>query len=66
MGKDEGDRAITGQEMTTVYGWDPVHPRASVAVMVKGKVPVPVGDPDSTPVEAFKLSPGGRVPAVTV
>ena len=43
----------------------PAPPLASVAVMVNGELPVVVGVPERTPVEAFKLSPGGRLPAVT-
>ena len=57
--------------MISVYGRLPVQPGlagppvASVAVMVKEKLPEVVGVPESAPVEAFKLSPGGRLPAVT-
>jgi hypothetical protein len=49
----------------TVYVFVPEQPCASVAVMVKGKLPAPVGVPASKPDVMFKLSPGGRLPAVT-
>lgn len=71
LGSDGGDRAIVAQLMTSEYGWLPVQPRAptppvvSVAVTVNGKVPAVVGVPESSPVEAFRTSPGGRPPAVT-
>ena len=39
---------------------------ASDTCTVKDDVPVPVGVPDITPVEAFRDSPVGSVPTVTV
>ena len=38
---------------------------ASTTLTVKEKVPAVVGVPESRPVEAFRVSPGGRLPAVT-
>lgn len=36
----------------------------SVTLAVKGKVPVDVGVPEITPVEALRVSPGGKEPAL--
>ena len=36
-----------------------------VTLMVKFEVPAFVGVPDSTPVEAFRVIPAGRLPALT-
>ncbi len=41
-----------------------VAPAASVAVIVKAKVPPAVGVPVMAPVPAFRLSPLGRAPVV--
>jgi hypothetical protein len=38
----------------------------SVTVTVKIEVPVPAGVPDMAPVAAFRLSPPGKLPVVTV
>lgn len=43
---------------------DCVAEAASVTVAVKLAVPVPVGVPEITPVEAFKPKPAGSKPAV--
>ena len=48
-----------------VYEALTVHPSASVAVIVKLKVPPAVGAPESEPLEA-RVRPGGREPPVMV
>ncbi len=44
--------------------WEATGLTLFVAVTVPVKVPLPVGEPDSTPAE-LKLSPGGKLPEVT-
>ncbi len=45
---------------------DAVVAQSSVTRIVKLKVPPVVGVPESSPVEALSVTPGGSVPAVTV
>jgi hypothetical protein len=47
-----------------VIAWLAVMPAASVTWKVTEPLPPPVGVPEITPVLAFKLNPGGSVPAV--
>jgi len=51
--------------MKTVYARAPVQPAASVALMVKLKVPDVFGVPASAPFDA-RVSPPGNAPALTV
>ena len=54
-------------EIAIVYGRKPEPPEPFVAVMVKLYVPVgAIGVPEMSPVEGFRLSPGGSAPVVTV
>ena len=54
---------ITGSAATTMLRAFVLFPAAFVALTVKLNVPVVVGVPDMTPVEAFKLRPVGSVRA---
>ena len=49
--------------MVIEYACDPVERWESVAVIVKADVPVAVGVPEMVP--PVRVSPAGRVPAVT-
>lgn len=60
---DDGATVITGA-MTSVYARAPVYAFASVAVMVKLKVPNTVGVPDNVPPEERDM-PVGSAPEVT-
>ena len=51
--------------MTRVTAWVALWPLASVTRTVKVKLPAVVGVPDSRPVVGLRVSPGGRVPALT-
>ena len=51
--------------MTRVAALVSARPFASTTRKVTGKLPVAAGVPDSTPVEAFRVRPGGRLPALT-
>ena len=57
-------RAVDGM-MTRLVAWVAVSPPASVTLMVKFEVPAPVGVPASTPVEAPRVIPAGRLPPLT-
>ena len=56
---------IVPQTILIEYASDPVHPCASVAVIVKEYVPMAVGVPARDP-PGLRDNPGGSAPAVTV
>lgn len=53
--------AVMVMEVALVAVWVP----ASVILMVKLEVPAAAGVPAMTPVDAFRVRPAGRVPALT-
>ena len=69
-GSVAGLTVMTGQPggpaITMEYGRAPGQLFASVAVIVKLKVPAAVGVPEMTPVVALSVSPFGRAPLETV
>lgn len=63
LSRDAGATAMTGA-MTSVYARAPVNDNASVAVMVKLKVPKTLGVPDNEPPDE-SVTPVGNAPEVT-
>ena len=51
--------------MARLVAWVAVWLLASVTLIVKFDVPAAVGVPDSSPVEAFRVIPAGRLPPLT-